>query len=200
MATANTKPQAGVVDDKKEELRAKHLGWEYKNKMGNEQRFGLFSQPPPIAVGESNIYPTKTAQKDEDTGKPVSGPRNFYTKQFLKGKIESHPKRGSSYFAPATFNAPGDKYHDPKPMGRGQGKAPMMDVPFKPAKTVTHAKKAPQYNVEWMADPPAKKKEYRDEDGAVIREPFNVVSGPWSANKMAGRVLSKMTFDGVIRH
>ena len=76
----------------------------------------------------------------------------------------------------------------------------MMDVPFKPAKTVTHAKKAPQQGVVWKAEPPAKKKNYRDEDGAVIRDPFNVVSGPWSANKMAGRVLSKMTFDGVIRN
>jgi hypothetical protein len=36
MATANTKTQAGVVDDKKEELRQKHLGYQYKNKMGNE--------------------------------------------------------------------------------------------------------------------------------------------------------------------
>lgn len=76
----------------------------------------------------------------------------------------------------------------------------MMDVPFRPAKTVTHSKKAPQLGVNWKADPPGKKKNYRDEDGAVIREPFNVVSGPWRANKMAGKVLSKMTFDGVIRN
>ena len=164
------------------------------------QRFGLFSQPPPVAIGESNIYPTKTANKDEDTGKPVTGPRNFYTGQFLKGKIESHPKRGSSYFSPAVFIAPGDKYKDPVLPGRGGGPAPMMDAPFKPAKTVTYVHKAPQHNVVWKADPPAKKKNYRDEDGAVIREPFNVVSGPWAANKMASKVLGKMTFDGIIRN
>ena len=37
----------------------------------------------------------------------------------------------------------GDKYKDPKPAGRGYGKQPMMDVPFRPAKQVTHVKKAP---------------------------------------------------------
>jgi hypothetical protein len=32
----------------------------------------------------------------------------------------------------------------------------MMDVPFKPAKTVTHAKKEAKLGVVWKGDPPAK--------------------------------------------
>lgn len=35
MATL-TKPQIGEVDEKKEELRSKHLNETYKNKYGNE--------------------------------------------------------------------------------------------------------------------------------------------------------------------
>lgn len=89
------------------------------------------------------MYPQKTADKNEDDGKPNVGPRNFYTGSFLKGRIENINKRGSSYFSKGEFLAVGCKYTDPRPGGRGYGVQPMMDVPFKPAKTVTHGKKKP---------------------------------------------------------
>jgi hypothetical protein len=118
----------------------------------------------------------------------------------LKGRIEHINKRGSSYFSKGEFNAVGDKYKDPRPGGRGFGKQPMMDVPFRPAKTVTHAKKAPQMGVVWeKGREMAKKKETRDEDGVIVG-PFNIVSGPFSSSKMTQRTLMKMTFDGIIKN
>lgn len=43
-------------------------------------------------------------------------------------------------------------------------------------------------------------KVYRDEDKAVITGPAQVKGGPFSSSKIASKVLSKTTFDGIIRH
>jgi len=48
----------------------------------------LFSQPVSNAIGETNKFPKKKANLDED-GKVIIGPRNFYGKKGKKGKDDS---------------------------------------------------------------------------------------------------------------
>jgi len=40
---------------------------------GTKARFGLFSQPVSTAIGDTNAYPSKKANLDED-GKVITGP------------------------------------------------------------------------------------------------------------------------------
>ena len=83
----------------------------------NSQRFGLFSQPPPIAIGETNMYPKVPHPRNEEN-KPETAERNFYTGSLLKGKVEGHkhgPRQVSSYFEKGKFNL--DKYIEPKNYG-----------------------------------------------------------------------------------
>ena len=47
----------------------------------------MFSQPVSTAIGETNKFIVKKANKDEE-GKPIIGPRNFYTKKMSKGKTD----------------------------------------------------------------------------------------------------------------
>ena len=49
-------------------------------------RFGLFSHPTSTAIGETNDYGKKPhPAKDEETGKPITELRNFYTRKGEKG-------------------------------------------------------------------------------------------------------------------
>ena len=66
-------------------------------------RFGLFSQPVSVAIGDTNKFPSKTANKDED-GRPILGPRNFYTKREKRGKDDS------VYFSIQSYLCIGDLY------------------------------------------------------------------------------------------
>jgi len=52
-------------------------------------RFGLFSQPVSNAIGETNKYPKKKANRDPEDGKPIIGPKNFYTRGIVKGKADN---------------------------------------------------------------------------------------------------------------
>ena len=104
----------------------------------------MFSQPPPIAVGETNMYPKTIPPKDADTGKPVTMPRNIYPRSNLKGKVEGTRHCGqslSTYFEKGKFNAAEkDEYKDPKKFTL-KVKHPDIDPKFRPAKFVSHQKK-----------------------------------------------------------
>lgn len=166
----------------------KHLGYEYVNpKLGNPQRFGLFSQPPPNAIGETNMYPKTIPEKDE-AGKPVTAERNFYTGCLLKGKVEGHRMGGksvSTFFEKGKFNL--DKYVEPKPHG---GKLTFLgDFQFKPVAVVGHAKTKSGAAYEYepgnkiqgapVPDGPELRKKYRDEEGGhVIIKPPQMLTGP----------------------
>lgn len=66
----------------------------------------MFSQPPPIAIGESNMFPGKTRNIDEDTGKPITAPWNMKIGHFYKGKVEGRGGNNrSSYFGKAAYIA-----------------------------------------------------------------------------------------------
>ncbi len=46
----------------------------------------MFSQPVSNAIGETNDYGKKVhPAKDQETGKPITEPRNFFTKKGEKG-------------------------------------------------------------------------------------------------------------------
>ena len=55
------------------------------------------------AIGETNKFVAKTANKDED-GNVIIGPRNFYTKKMKRGKIDA------VYFGNQSYLAVGDPY------------------------------------------------------------------------------------------
>ena len=50
------------------------------------------------------MFPTTIPPKEEDTGKPMIGPRNIYSRKRYSGKIEGH-KGWSSYFEAGKSNA-----------------------------------------------------------------------------------------------
>lgn len=101
----------------------------------NRQRFGLFSQPVSVAIGDTNKFITTKANRDEE-GRVIIGPRNFYTKKEKKGKIDS------VYFLKPSYNASGDPY---RPMTASAGMRSLTkdgflkaghEMNFKPAKIV----------------------------------------------------------------
>ena len=48
----------------------------------------MFSQPASTAIGDTNMFRAKEAKKDED-GKPIVGPKNFYTTRMKVGHTDS---------------------------------------------------------------------------------------------------------------
>lgn len=53
--------------------------------LGSKQRFALFSQPPPLAIGDDAVYRGKIIKKDEN-GKVQTMPRNIGIKAPMEGK------------------------------------------------------------------------------------------------------------------
>ncbi|EGR33803.1 hypothetical protein IMG5_037140 [Ichthyophthirius multifiliis] len=74
-------------------------------KVAQAQRFALFSQPPPLAVGDDSLFQKKKFKKNEN-GKIETQPRNIQVSCPKKGKIKS------SYFSLLGFTTIGDKYID----------------------------------------------------------------------------------------
>jgi hypothetical protein len=74
------------TDEWKEARRNKIVEESYE--LGKKERLGLFSQPISNAIGENNYFPKKVAKRDEETGKPITGPRNFLTRKATKGKAD----------------------------------------------------------------------------------------------------------------
>lgn len=67
---------------KMEALRTSAM--EVTEKYGSVERFGLFSQPPPLGLGDCN-YESKLPERDTNNN-IVTGPRNFYTNPMQTGK------------------------------------------------------------------------------------------------------------------
>ena len=76
------------------------------------QRFGLFSQPTGIAIGETNKYPrTKPKRDPEASGEVITEPINYYAGHLKRGP-------GSKMTDPSFPNlARNDKYKNPKKGG-----------------------------------------------------------------------------------
>ena len=138
----------------------------------NKQRFGLFSQPGGLAIGENTIGVKKLPQKDED-GRVQTEPPNFLTTKTKVGHTDQ------VLFSAPTYVSTGDPYTDNKLKmreGKKDGYKAVSDLPFKPAKnTGINLKK----EHEWMPEDEQKKKNFRDEEGAVITAPRNfTTTGP----------------------
>lgn len=75
---------------------------------GSKRRFGLFSSPPPVAVGDDGqyktiirIYLTYLDPRDE-TGKPLTQPRGVFTNPPRSGQLKK------SYFGAINSLAAGE--------------------------------------------------------------------------------------------
>ena len=102
----------------------------------DRQRFGLFSQPGGLAIGDDAAYEPKTAQKDDD-GHVKTELRNIQTTGGKKGNIDdvlfSHPG----------YTAVNDKYKDPKPLLRvPKKKDQWKEISIKPFKPAGNAEEA----------------------------------------------------------
>jgi hypothetical protein len=60
--------------------------------------------PVSVAIGETNKYPPKKANRDPEDGKPIIGPRNFYTRPVHAGKDDR------IYFSRSSYVACGDPH------------------------------------------------------------------------------------------
>ncbi|CAI2374592.1 unnamed protein product [Moneuplotes crassus] len=132
----------------------------------NKERFGLFSQPGSLALGENTYAPPKLAHKDED-GRVVTEPPNFLTTKVKKGNIDQ------VLFSEPGYITSGDPYSDKKLTMREpkkDGYKVVSDHAFKPAKQIPEPVKSAY---EHMQADEHVKKNHRDADGAVILAPRN---------------------------
>lgn len=138
----------------------------------NRQRFGLFSQPGGLCIGENNYDKIKVPKKDTD-GRVLTQPPNFLTTKVKTGHTDQ------ILFSAPSYVSQGDPYNDNKLKmreGKKDGYKAVSDLQFKPAKTIQRAVK---HDFEWMPEENAKKKNYKDADGNVIVGPRNfVTTGP----------------------
>ena len=132
-------------------------------------RFGLFSQPASNAIGDTNVYPNKVRNLDPDTGKPQTGPRNFYTKRMRGGKDEG------VYFERGHYNCIGDpfKMAASTMVGRkGDFRKGGHDLDFKPAKNTREKLYKAIYEYMPLKEGAKDPKRCRDADGVVqVKEP-----------------------------
>jgi len=73
-------------ETKREEIRSKYFAESFKDPCGPQQgKFGQFSLPAPLALGETNMFiPTKNYKNTEEGGVNI-GIRNFQTSNVKKG-------------------------------------------------------------------------------------------------------------------
>lgn len=126
------------------------------------------------------MFPGKTRNIDEDTGKPITQPANMKIGHHYKGKVEGRGGNNrSSYFSKAEYLAakPGDVYKDPKKFTL-KVSHPETDVTWKNAKVVTHVKKGNLAAYENMPENRNEEKKYKDDEGGVISGPPNIKCQP----------------------
>jgi len=162
---------SGMDETKREEIRSKYFADSFVDPCGKQQgKFGQFSLPAPLALGETNMFiPTKNF-KDEE-GNVTIGIRNFQTRNVKKG-----PAIDSVLFSVAPYCfIKGETYTDAGKMKMRDSAlltkpADHGDKPFKPTR---HIKQPTNAAFAHMVDTNHVKKNFRDEDGAVITEKRN---------------------------
>jgi len=116
-----------------EAMRTKHIGADKET--SSKIRFGLFSQPGPVAIGETNKFPKTKCKKDPEEGYVVIGPRNFTTKPIKRGSVDT-----IVLFSTTSYNCRNDMYRpairDIKRLREKDPHLPVHDMPMKPAKIV----------------------------------------------------------------
>ena len=162
------------------------------------QRFGLFSQPVSNAIGDNNGFQQKKRVLDED-GKVITAPRNFYTTRTKKGQVNGS-RHDRVLFSKPGFNALGDPFIQAglNSLGRTYVKDGHLkaghEKAFVPAKLKTE--KVPSAPYKYMEQKEGGKKNFRDEDGAVVTGPKQMLT----SNLKRGKVGKGTTFGGPIPH
>ena len=148
------------------ELRSTYIS--ETDKMGEKQRWALFSIPPSIAIGE-DTYTKKTKVERDENGKPKTEPPNV--------KV-AHPRTGkfrSSYFSYQKYI--GDKYQDPQFIDKQKNLERMAKIPKDnpPFKDASGWKTVIQFPYKHMTDRKGDKAlPKRDDNGRVLVEERNV--------------------------
>jgi hypothetical protein len=145
---------------------------EETEKQAKKARFGLFSQPPPLAVGDTSYFNPKKANKNE-AGKPITEVRGIYAVGSKTGKS------ASNYFNRAEYV--GEPYVDPSRRALIEAKnnkkrGSSHDAEFKPAsgyKTVIAG--SFKHETDYTEH---KKTKNVDATGKVITGPANITSKP----------------------
>lgn len=83
--------------------------------VASKQRFGLFSQPPPLGLGDTQFE--KHIPKRNEQGKPETEERNIFAGPSRTGKGKS------GYFSQMSYITLEDKYYDPGVLDRKKAKA-----------------------------------------------------------------------------
>ncbi|CAD8114672.1 unnamed protein product [Paramecium primaurelia] len=138
-----------------------------------KQRFGLFSSPVPLGLGDDSMEMRKKPQRGEN-GKPITEPSNIKVSATRTGRIRS------SYFGPLSFTTVGDPYIDPEKVlvhyEKEQKKLINKEAPFKPP---SGYKELIGSAYQHMKDYDYKKVESRKQsDGRVYSAPRNVTTNP----------------------
>lgn len=123
------------------------------------------------------VYPEK-----DETGKPMTGPRNFYTNKKIQGKTPD-----AQLFGKPTYISIGDPFKSAaKKILEKPETAVDHDLKFKPYGN--EKRKVPKkYPVQWMQEsqdlPDVKR--FRDPDGGhVVTQLPNVLTGPGKKGKV----------------
>ena len=186
------------MDPIKEALRVKHQA--DSEKYNEKIRYGLFSQPAPLAVGETNAYLKVQSRKDPISGEVATEMRNFYTKKLRPGQTDN------VLFSKPGYNAIGDPYNQRSSTAGARAarqpdswkKSGLHDINFKPARKVETYKDVPstsyKYKPEGVLNQDPKRN--RDADGYVVTGPRNL----YTARLKKGLIGRGTTFSGPVPH
>jgi len=141
---------------------------------GNKQRHGLFTQPMPNCIGETNMFKKKESRRDEE-GHVILAPRNFTTKKTKLGRTDN------VYFEKPSYVSVTDPFKTPvekvlRTEDTADQKALHEEVKFKPAKHVIERYYTSSYKN--MPENVHVKKDYKDADGVVVTAPKNFYTTP----------------------
>eukprot|EP00357_Protocruzia_adherens_P037001 CAMPEP_0115026734 /NCGR_PEP_ID=MMETSP0216-20121206/34958_1 /TAXON_ID=223996 /ORGANISM="Protocruzia adherens, Strain Boccale" /LENGTH=279 /DNA_ID=CAMNT_0002401937 /DNA_START=28 /DNA_END=863 /DNA_ORIENTATION=+ len=138
-------------------------------------RYGLFSQPAPLAIGENSADTKKKPRRDED-GNVLTGPRNFLTTGTKKGKGRD------GLFSEVGYLALGDPYIEQAKIKRKQEREKNSknphDVAFKPGGALKNIRGSNLHESPYphMGGDKTTKKMYKDPEGGVITGPKNFLT------------------------
>jgi hypothetical protein len=188
--TLKDKERAQSRPNEIEGLRTEHLA--HSASVGEKIRFGLFSQPGSISIGETNMFPTKVAKRDPEDGSVLIGPRNFTTKPLKKGHTDKQ------LFSAPSYNCRTDVYKRAiREISRTVVKDGHLqaghDAAYRPAKIV---REVTGYKASFahLPDRTFVKKSYRDpEDNSVVIGPRNFTTKP----PKVGQVGPGTSFGGI---
>lgn len=142
----------------------------------------MFSQPASTAIGDTNTYQVKEPRRD-DEGAVITAPRNFYTTKTKKGHTDKELFSRPSYvsignpFKEAALGALRTIKKDAFTVGG-------HDRDFRPQINNKERMHKLPYDYMPLGNGKEEKKNYRDQDGAVIIQPRGMLTNPVKRGKV----------------